>query len=172
MAIFAHQLKPLQCGLYILASIAEIVKEYFKLFLVFLSEFCYTVSSKFPKARFLMKTRSWIAVFAVILIICAGASLLLLSPGEAASHAEISSNGSVIRTVDLRIDQEFTVTLDDGSYNTVTVRDGKIAVTEASCPDQYCARRGWCDSGAQIVCLPNKLVITFTDGQDVDFAVG
>ena len=119
-----------------------------------------------------MKTGYWIAILATLLIICAVFSLLFLLPGSAATHAEITSDCDFIRTVDLRVDQEFTVTHADGSYNTVTVKDGKIAVTEASCPDQYCARRGWCDSGAQIVCLPNGLVITFTEGQDVDAAAG
>ena len=119
-----------------------------------------------------MKTKFWIAVLAVILVLCALSSLLLLSPGEAATHAEITSAGQLVRTVDLRVEQEFTVTLDDGSYNTVTVKDGKIAVTAASCPDQYCAHRGFCNTGAQIVCLPNKLVIRFVGEQDVDAAVG
>lgn len=119
-----------------------------------------------------MKTGYWIAILAVVLIICAVSSVFLLLPGSAATHAEITSNGGFVHTVDLRVDQEFTVTLDDGSYNTVTVKNGKIAVTEASCPDQHCARRGWCDSGAQIVCLPNGLVITFTENRDVDAAVG
>ena len=119
-----------------------------------------------------MKTRYWIAILAVILIISAVCSLIFLGNGPAATHAVITSGGKEIRTADLRIDQEFTVTLEDGSYNTVTVKDGQIAVTAASCPDQYCARRGFCSSGAQIVCLPNGLVITFTEMQDVDMAVG
>ena len=119
-----------------------------------------------------MKTKYWIAILAVILIICTLCSVLFLGSGKAATHASITSNGEPVRTVDLRIDQEFTVTLEDGNYNTVTVKGGKIAVTSASCPDQYCARRGFCDSGAQIVCLPNGLVITFTEAQDVDMAVG
>ncbi len=117
-----------------------------------------------------MKTKLWIAILAVILILCAAGSLLLLSPGAPAARAEILSEGKVIRTVDLGVDQEFTVTLDDGSCNTITVRGGRIAVTQASCPDQYCARRGWCNSGAQIVCLPNRLVIRFVGETAVDGA--
>ena len=118
-----------------------------------------------------MKTKFWIAVIAVILIICAAASLLLLSPGDAATHAQISSNGKVIRTVDLRVDQEFTVTLDDGSYNTVTVKDGKIAVTEASCPDGICVNhRSVSKQKQSITCLPNRLVVEIRNGEasDVD----
>ena len=56
--------------------------------------------------------------------------------------------------------------------NTVTVRDGKVAVTQADCPDHYCMDRGWCDSGTPIVCLPNRLVLKFVGKQTVDGAVG
>ena len=119
-----------------------------------------------------MKTKYWIAILAAIVILCAVSSFFLLRSDGSAVCAEILSGGTVIRTVDLRVDQEFTVELPDGSYNTVTVKDGAIAVTEASCPDQYCARRGWCTGGAQIVCLPNSLVIRFVGAQEVDIAVG
>ena len=119
-----------------------------------------------------MKTKFYIAILAVLLVFCAVASLLLLGPADAATHAVVTSNGKEVRTVDLRVDQEFTVTLDDGNYNTVTVKDGAIAVTDASCPDRYCAKRGFCQGGAQIVCLPNGLVITFTEAPEVDAAVG
>lgn len=119
-----------------------------------------------------MKTKTWILLFAVILLICGGLSLFLLMPKEAATHAEIASQGSVIKTVDLRIDQEFEVTTPSGGCNVVTVKDGKIAVTEASCPDHYCMQRGYCNSGTQIVCLPNRLVIRFLGEQTIDAVVG
>ena len=117
-----------------------------------------------------MKTKYWIALLAVFLILCIGLSLLTMG-GKAASRAQIVSDGKVIRTVDLALDQEFTVET-EGGYNVVTVKDGKIAVTEASCPDHYCMARGFCNSGAQIVCLPNKLVIEFLGEGELDFVVG
>ena len=117
-----------------------------------------------------MKTKYWIAILAAVLAVCIGLSLLTFG-GETASRARISSGGRVVRTVDLSIDQEFTVET-EGGYNIVTVKDGKIAVTEASCPDHYCMARGFCNSGAQIVCLPNKLVIEFLEEQEIDFVVG
>ena len=66
-----------------------------------------------------------------------------------------------------------SVTVADGNgCNVITVRDGKIAVTWADCPDGYCVDRGFCNSGTQIVCLPHSLVITFLGESEVDFAVG
>ena len=117
-----------------------------------------------------MNTKYWIAILTAVLVLCVGLSLLTLG-GEEASRAQITSGGKVIRTVDLAVDQTFTVET-EGGYNVVTVKDGKIAVTEANCPDHYCMARGFCNSGAQIVCLPNKLVIEFLGEAEIDGVVG
>ena len=119
-----------------------------------------------------MKTKYWILLIAALLIACLGLSIPLLMPGEEATHANIISDGITVRTVDLRMDQVFTVTAPGGGSNTITVQDGKIGVTEASCPDHYCMHRGMCSSGAQIVCLPNKLIIQFVQPQEIDIVVG
>ena len=119
-----------------------------------------------------MKTKYWIAIIVLLFALCAGLSIPMLLPREDAAYARIASQGTVIKTVDLRLDQEFTVTTKDGGTNTVTVRSGKIAVTQANCPDHYCMDRGFCSSGAQIVCLPNQLVIQFLGEQTVDGVVG
>ena len=119
-----------------------------------------------------MKTRTWILIFAVILVVCLGASFYLLTPGDASTQAEITRQGKVIKTVDLRINQTFTVESENGGYNVITVQDGKIAVTEATCPDHYCMMRGFCDSGTEIVCLPNKISIRFVGQQEIDAIVG
>ena len=117
-----------------------------------------------------MKSRYWVALVASILFVCIAASLLLMG-GSPAGRAQITSEGKVIKTVNLAVDQEFTVSTETG-VNTITVRDGKIAVTAASCPDHYCMDRGFCNSGTQIVCLPNRLVISFLDEEIIDGVAG
>ena len=117
-----------------------------------------------------MKTKYWVVLLAALLLICTVLSVVFLRPGQA-QQAEIWSDGKLIKTVLLGVDQEFTVESADG-VNTVTVRDGKIAVTAASCPDGYCMQRGFCQGGAQIVCLPNRLVIKFVAQQEIDGVVG
>lgn len=119
-----------------------------------------------------MKTRYYVAILAVIALLCGVLSFVLLRSDSGATHARVYSGGELVGTVDLRVDQTFTVTTREGETNVIAVEDGKIAVTEASCPDQYCVRRGYCSGGAQIVCLPNGLVISFVESADVDFAVG
>ena len=118
-----------------------------------------------------MKTKYWIALFALVLAVCLGLSFFLTRQGSPSTHAQIKSGDTVI-TVSLLEDQEFTLKAEDGGCNTVTVRDGKIAVTSADCPDQYCVKQGFCNSGVQIVCLPHGLVISFPDDSGIDGAVG
>ncbi len=118
-----------------------------------------------------MKSKVWIGLLAALFVVCLGLSIFLLAPGEQAYLAEIYSDGKLIKTVSLATAQQFTVKTEHGT-NIVTVKDGKIAVTQADCPDGYCMKRGFCDGGAAIVCLPNKLVIEFVSRQDIDGAIG
>lgn len=145
------------------------------LFLAFFIDFCYTangIANLSRRGDCPVKTKTWILLIAAIAAVCLGLSIFLLLPGDDAVYAEISSGGKIVRTVNLRIDQQFTVTGETGGSNTVTVRDGRIAVTAADCPDHYCMERGFCSSGTPIVCLPNRLVIRFQGEQSVDAAAG
>ena len=119
-----------------------------------------------------MKTRSWTILLGILFVLSLLGSFFVLRPRPEAAQAQISSGGKVVKTVNLREEQQFTITAENGGENTVTVHDGKIAVTEASCPDHYCMKRGFCGNGTDIVCLPNRLVIHFIGAQTVDAAVG
>ena len=118
-----------------------------------------------------MKSRYWAILIGLIVLLAAASSLLLMADTAPSGWAEVSSDGTLIRTVNLSTDQEFTVPC-PGGYNTVTVKDGKIAVTAADCPDGYCMERGFCSGGTPIVCLPHKLVIEFEGKQEIDGMIG
>ena len=109
-----------------------------------------------------MKTKYWIIGFALLAVVCLLCAIPLLQ-NEPASAARIYSDGELVKTVSLGVDQEFSV----HGHNTITVEDGAIAVTQADC-----MKRGFCSGGADIVCLPNRLVIQFTDDLGVDGVVG
>lgn len=117
-----------------------------------------------------MKTKVWIGIIAGILVVCGGLSLWLLRPTQAKT-VEVWSEGKLVQTLSLAEDQTLAVETEIGS-NVVTVKDGKVAVTEASCPDKVCMHRGWCSGGAQIVCLPNKLILKFTGDNTIDGIAG
>lgn len=77
------------------------------------------------------------------------------------------------KTYELPLDQDATktVTTDLGT-NVIEIKDGRVHVEEADCPNQDCVHQGWIDSaGQQIVCLPHKLTVDIVaeDGSaDVD----
>ena len=118
-----------------------------------------------------MKSKSWMLILAAVLVLSVALSVVLLMPQEDASRAEIWSDGVLVATVDLDVDRVLTVEGKNGA-NVVTISDGKIAVTDADCPDHYCMARGYCSGGVQIVCLPNRLVIKFLGKQVLDGIVG
>ena len=117
-----------------------------------------------------MKTKIWVGILAALVLISAGLSLWLLRPTQAVA-VEIWSEGKLVQTLSLTQEQSLTVETESGK-NTVTVSAGKVAVTEADCPDHYCMERGWCSGGAQIVCLPNRLVLRFVGQTHVDGVAG
>ena len=114
-----------------------------------------------------MKTRTWIILLSVLLLGSVLACIPLLRP-TAAGQAEITSGGEVVATLDLAVNQTLTVDAPGGGSNTITVKNGAIAVTEADCPDHYCMHRGFCTGGSPIVCLPNRLTITFLGDVEID----
>ena len=63
-----------------------------------------------------MKTKYFIVIFAVILALCLGLSLLFLIPRGDASAVEIWSDGVLIDTWSLAVNQSITVAYGDG-YN-------------------------------------------------------
>ncbi len=118
-----------------------------------------------------MKTKYYIAILFAVALVCGGLTFWLFGGGEQAQSVEIWSQGKLVQTLPLSKDQ--TITIRSGEHeNVITVRSGAVAVTQANCPDGYCMQRGFCDRGAQIVCLPNRLVIKFVGKQELDGTVG
>ena len=113
-----------------------------------------------------MKTKYWILAIVSLFVLCLGFSVWYVWP-SAASGAEIWSEGKLLYKVDLSVDQTLTVESRHGT-NVIEIRDGTIAVTEADCPDGWCKAMGRRGGGGQIVCLPNELVIRFTQDTGMD----
>lgn len=108
-----------------------------------------------------------------VLLAAALVLLVYLPRGNTdAAVAQIYQNGKLVMTLPLDQPRELPVT--GGYCNTITVRDGKIAITGSDCPGQDCVHSGWLDSpGRSLVCLPNALEIRVVAEQsDVDFVVG
>ena len=114
-------------------------------------------------------TRAAKITAAVTLTVLAAAAVLscLVLRRSGSQTVEIVQDGTVIRTFDpaAEPDQELRIVSADGSsYNTVRIRDGRVCVSEAGCPDQTCVHMGELRSDSlPIVCLPNRLVVRFAE---------
>ena len=126
-----------------------------------------------------MKSKTWVLLFAGLLVIFAGTALFLRSR-PSGRIANVYQDGVCIRSIDLDAVTEsysFTVTDDAGHENLVEVEPGRVRIGEANCPDQICVHTGWISDGAKpIVCLPARLTIqmekTAGNEPEIDGVVG
>lgn len=117
-----------------------------------------------------MKTKHWIIAFAVLFFVLAGIVAWQYLGARPAGTAELWADGVLVRTVDLSVDGEYRIESAEG-WNLLSVRDGKLAVTAASCPDGDCVRCGARNSDPPIVCLPNRVSIRFSEAGELDGVV-
>lgn len=119
-----------------------------------------------------MKTKHWIIIIAIALAASLGLGAWLLLGQQEKHYVTVIQDGKITMTLDLSKDRVLTLTSANGGSNTVEVKDNKVAVTSATCPDHICMSMGWCDSGMPIACLPNGLILTFTEDPGLDGAAG
>lgn len=55
-------------------------------------------------------------------------------------------------------------------FNELVIEEGKASVVSADCPDELCVKqKAISRTGESIVCLPHKLVITITGGEEAEY---
>ena len=113
------------------------------------------------------KTRMDIFLLAGLLIVgLLLAGFVYLPHGENGSVVEVRVNGKVTATYPLSSNIEKTITTEDGDSNTFCIKDHKVTMTHASCPDQICVRtKGISKTGESIVCIPHQVVLAITSAQ-------
>lgn len=114
----------------------------------------------------------WIAVCVVIFLIGVIGSLWMLYRPHGHT-VRITQNGNILYVIDLETAKDSTIEVNyQGSRNVIQIKNHRICVIHADCPDQTCVKMGeLASSAAPIVCLPNKLVIEFTEKDDIDAEV-
>jgi hypothetical protein len=84
--------------------------------------------------------------------------------------AEIWVEGNLYKTVPLKEGYKQEIRIGgDSHYDIIEVRDTKIRVREADCPNQYCIKMGWIQHAPQqIVCLPYRIAIKIVSPAPAD----
>lgn len=89
--------------------------------------------------------------------------LLFLKPGG--QTVRVEQDGVLLYAGDIHTDH---VVEADG--NTVVIRNGRVTVVAADCPDGLCLH-GEATAARPLVCLPNRLVATIASGEVAPDAV-
>lgn len=88
-----------------------------------------------------------------------------------------SEGASVLVTVDGKTYGEYPLNTNaeiriggEEKFNLLVIKDGEAEVVEASCPDKLCVHQGKISfNGQSIICLPNKLIVEVTGGEQSDY---
>lgn len=112
------------------------------------------------------KRLNLILVLAIAAIACVGlVATRLMGANTNADMATVVIRDGEQNVYELPLSQNTTksVTTDLGT-NLIEIKDGRVRVEEADCPNQDCVHQGWIDAaGEQIVCLPHKLTVDIVD---------
>ncbi len=111
----------------------------------------------------------WICIITLIFISAIIWCIIILTR----PHGEIvtvTQDGKTLYTFDLSKEKDCMITVEyEGRKNIIEIKNGRIHMLEADCPDHVCMDTGWLED-VPIVCLPNKLVIEFADNSGTDAA--
>lgn len=112
------------------------------------------------------KRLNLILVLAIAAVACVGlVATRLMGANTNADTATVVIRDGEQNVYELPLSQDTTktVTTDLGT-NLIEIKDGRVRVEEADCPNQDCVHQGWVDAaGEQIVCLPHKLTVDIVD---------
>ena len=105
------------------------------------------------------------AIFIAAILVIAGVLWLVFQISGQRSHnmIRITVDGKEFGTYSLSKDQVIHI----GDTNVCEIKDGKVTMIEATCPDHYCMKQKAVDEhGGSIICLPNKVVIEGKDSAE------
>lgn len=107
-------------------------------------------------------------IFILGILVLAGILWLAMSFFRRGSHQtiRITVDGEEYGTYSLSKDQVIRI----NDTNVCEIKDGKVRMTEANCPDQLCIhQRAIDENGGTIICLPNRIVIEGEKGSEVQY---
>ena len=120
-----------------------------------------------------MNRKKLVRDIALILIILTLSTVILLvtrSRKEQGAYVVVMVQNNEIARFSLDTDGIYDI---NGGTNTIEIKDDRVRMLEALCPNHLCIRQGWIRfEGQSIVCLPNKVTVTVRGtGDGFDFVL-
>lgn len=113
----------------------------------------------------------------IVIFIIVAALLLELAfvlPSKADGVAVISKDNEILKEINLSQSENITFALDNIKGYTFEVKNKKIRIANATCPDKICINMGYISkTGQTIVCIPAHLMIEIkSNTKEYDVVVG
>ena len=89
-----------------------------------------------PQASSGKPLRFWLLLIGPIALACVAGLVALSLHRQSGAMVQITQDGQVVGTYSLQQPRTLRYESQDGGYNIVVIADGKVRVSEASCPDQ------------------------------------
>ena len=106
------------------------------------------------------KFKNDIILIAAVLLIAAIALICLMTFRSEGAEVSVYVNKELYGKYPLSENDTIEIQSELGT-NLLVISDGKATVSEASCPDLICVHhKAISKEGEQIVCLPNKMVVS------------
>lgn len=91
------------------------------------------------------------------------AGVFFAATKKGGTEVSVTVDGKAYYKGSLFVEKELRIT----EGNTLLIRNGKADMTEADCPDQICVKHEPIShAGETIICLPNRVVVTITSGEN------
>lgn len=112
--------------------------------------------------------KKWDVVLIIIIIAASIAAYAVFKlQSTEGSCAVITIDGADYMTLPLNKDITLRIPETGVDYNTITIKDGAVSVSDANCPDKICVNHSPISkTGETIVCLPHRLSIRITGEND------
>ena len=105
-----------------------------------------------------MKKKDIILIAAVLVIALISFAAIKMTQKDG-KEVVVTVNGEEVYKTSINKDQTYKIPEKNGT-NIMQIKDGKVTMKQADCPDQICADHKAIEkSGETIVCLPHKVVI-------------
>lgn len=104
-----------------------------------------------------------------LFILLAGAAWFSFFGKEAGAAVKVTVNGQMYGVYSLGKDREVEIVIGEKVTNVLRIHNQKADMFAADCPDKLCVhQKAIFRQSETIVCLPNKVVVEVTGGEEAD----
>ncbi len=106
-----------------------------------------------------------ILIFSIIVISLLSVTIILLT-SKHGNYVTIEQNGTITAVLQINKNQKYNIYNEDNEIeNTILIENGQVSMIYADCPDKICEKhRAIKNNNESIICLPNKVIVTVTNG--------